>query len=153
MLLQGVHAAELRATVRDEQGRPLRDALVIAVADVPPARPRPRVEQVEQIDLEFVPGVKAILVGTSVSFPNRDDVRHHVYSFSQPQRLELPLYVRTPAPPGGSQRGAERFARLGDRAQARAARAARARPRPGRPVLGRRTCDSGASAAASSSSS
>ena len=98
-LLQGVHAADLRATVRDEQGRPVRDAVVIAVAEVPPPRPRQRVEQIEQIDLEFVPGVKAILVGTPVSFPNRDDVRHHVYSFSQPKRFELPLYVGTPAQP------------------------------------------------------
>ena len=98
-LLQGVHAADLRATVHDEQGRPVRDAVVIAVAQVPPSRPRPKVEQIEQIDLEFVPGVKAILVGTSVSFPNRDDVRHHVYSFSQPKRFELPLYVGTPAQP------------------------------------------------------
>jgi hypothetical protein len=34
-----------------------------------------------------------------VSFPNRDDVRHHVYSFSAPKRLDLPLYVGTPANP------------------------------------------------------
>ena len=98
-LLQGVHAAELRATVYDEQGRPVRDAVVIAVPEAAPARPRPKIEQIEQIDLEFVPGVKAILVGTPVSFPNRDDVRHHVYSFSQPKRFELPLYVGTPAQP------------------------------------------------------
>jgi hypothetical protein len=34
-----------------------------------------------------------------VTFPNRDDIRHHVYSFSRPKRFELPLYMGTPAAP------------------------------------------------------
>jgi plastocyanin len=61
--------------------------------------PRPKLEQVEQIGEEFVPKVKAILVGSPVSFPNRDSVRHHVYSFSPPKRFDLPLYVGTPTKP------------------------------------------------------
>ena len=93
-------AGDLRATVRDEQGRPVRDAVVVAVpAGAGSAGSRGRLDQVEQIDLEFVPGVKAIQAGTSVSFPNRDAVRHHVYSFSAPKRFELPLYRGTPAQP------------------------------------------------------
>ena len=100
LLALSASAAELRATVRDEQGRAVRDAVVIAVPQAPVAPGvRPKLEQVEQIDLEFVPGVKAIQAGTSVSFPNRDHVRHHVYSFSQPKRFELPLYAGTPAQP------------------------------------------------------
>jgi len=90
-------AADLRATVRDERGGPVADAVVVAVPEDPALRGGSRVEQVEQIDLEFVPHVKAIQAGTAVSFPNRDDVRHHVYSFSPARRFELPLYVGTPA--------------------------------------------------------
>jgi plastocyanin len=93
-------AAELRATVRDAEGRPVRDAVVVAVPLAPqPGEAGARVEEVEQIDLEFVPGVKAIQVGTAVSFPNRDKVRHHVYSFSPAKRFELPLYLGRPAQP------------------------------------------------------
>ena len=96
----GALAGDLRATVRDEQGRPVRDAVVVAVPEGGASTgPRAKVDQVEQIDLEFVPGVKAIQAGTSVSFPNRDKVRHHVYSFSAPKRFELPLYSGTPAQP------------------------------------------------------
>src|SRR6266850_125182 len=99
-LLHSVHAADLRATVRDDQGRALADVVLVAVPDTPAAAPaRSRLEQIEQIDLEFVPGVKAVQAGTAVSFPNRDHVRHHVYSFSQPKRFDLPLYVGTPAQP------------------------------------------------------
>ncbi len=93
-------AADLRVTVRDEQGRPVPDAVVVALPEAGAPRPAPgRADAIEQIDLEFVPGVKAIQVGTAVSFPNRDNVRHHVYSFSPPKRFELPLYAGTPAKP------------------------------------------------------
>ena len=34
-----------------------------------------------------------------MSFPNRDNIRHHVYSFSSPKKFELPLYIGTPAAP------------------------------------------------------
>jgi plastocyanin len=99
LLASSAQAGELRATVYDAQGRPLAGAVIVAVPDGAPAAPaaRGRVDQVEQIDMEFVPQVKAIQAGTAVSFPNRDKVRHHVYSFSPARRFELPLYVGTPA--------------------------------------------------------
>jgi hypothetical protein len=34
-----------------------------------------------------------------VNFPNRDNIRHHVYSFSSAKKFELPLYIGTPAAP------------------------------------------------------
>jgi hypothetical protein len=43
--------------------------------------------------------VTAIQVGTSVTFPNRDSVRHDVYSLSPAKRFELPLYAGIPAEP------------------------------------------------------
>lgn len=93
-------AADLHAVVRSDKGEPVRDAVIVAVPDLPSAKPpRPKLEQVEQIGEEFVPKVKAILVGSPVSFPNRDNVRHHVYSFSPAKRFDLPLYVGTPTNP------------------------------------------------------
>jgi plastocyanin len=93
-------AADLHAVVRNQKGEPVADAVVVAVPEAPATKPpRPKLEQVEQIGEEFVPKVKAILVGSPVSFPNRDNVRHHVYSFSSAKRFDLPLYVGTPAKP------------------------------------------------------
>jgi hypothetical protein len=40
-----------------------------------------------------------VFVGSTVAFPNRDSVRHHVYSFSPAKRFELPLYAGVPAQP------------------------------------------------------
>jgi hypothetical protein len=53
----------------------------------------------DQVNKEFVPAVLPVVVGTPVSFPNRDNIRHHVYSFSSAKRFELPLYIGTPAAP------------------------------------------------------
>ena len=37
--------------------------------------------------------------GTSVAFPNSDNIRHHVYSFSLAKRFELRLYQGTQSAP------------------------------------------------------
>jgi plastocyanin len=100
LLVGGAQAADLHATVHDDEGTPLGEAVIVAVPQAAaPRTARPQPEQVEQIDLEFVPRVKAIQVGAAVSFPNRDNVRHHVYSFSPAKRFELPLYAGTPSQP------------------------------------------------------
>ena len=94
-------AAQIAATVTDQEGRLLADAVVVAVPvqDVPPSAPPAAREIVDQIGQEFVPHVKPILVGTSVFFPNKDNIRHQVYSFSPAKQFELPLYAGTPAKP------------------------------------------------------
>jgi hypothetical protein len=43
--------------------------------------------------------VTALQVGTPVLFPNSDNIRHHVYSFSPAKKFELPLYSGVPAEP------------------------------------------------------
>jgi plastocyanin len=93
--------AEIAARVVDGQGRPVADAVVVAVPSDGSLRlpPRPREGVVDQVDKEFTPKVTAILVGTPVSFPNNDNVRHQVYSFSPAKRFELPLYAGVPAQP------------------------------------------------------
>jgi plastocyanin len=94
-------AADVTASVRDQQDRPVEGAVVSAVAEDRPVAPpgKPGREVVDQINMEFVPHVKPIVTGTPVYFPNKDDVRHHVYSFSPAKRFELPLYAGTPADP------------------------------------------------------
>jgi plastocyanin len=94
-------AGDVGALVRDTKGQPVPDAVVVAAPESGTAATpvRPGRETVDQINREFVPYVKPIGVGSSVSFPNKDNIRHHVYSFSPPKVFELPLYVGTPANP------------------------------------------------------
>jgi len=96
----GAQAAKLTALVYSSDGKPLGNAVVAAHPDsgrLPPATSS--VEVVDQIDKEFVPYVKPVRVGSTVQFPNKDNIRHHVYSFSPAKPFELPLYSGTPAKP------------------------------------------------------
>jgi plastocyanin len=90
----------LEAFVREEGGRPVTDAVVsLVAAGAPAAPPRPGPAVMDQQNKTFVPHVLTVPVGTPVTFPNRDNIRHHVYSFSSAKRFELPLYIGTPAAP------------------------------------------------------
>jgi len=53
----------------------------------------------DQIDMQFSPMVIAIHKGEKVSFPNSDNIRHHVYSFSKAKRFETKLYANKPEAP------------------------------------------------------
>ena len=90
---------EIVARIVDEQGRrwpmPSWSPCRATVLRLPTRRDA----VVDQVDKEFTPKVNAILVGTSVIFPNHDNVRHQVYSFSPAKRFELPLYAGVPAQP------------------------------------------------------
>jgi plastocyanin len=92
-----VAAATLEALVKDESGKPVEDAVVYVAGAAPGGRAA--AATMDQVQQEFVPHVLPVEVGTPVNFPNRDNIRHHVYSFSSPKKFELPLYIGTPASP------------------------------------------------------
>jgi len=90
------HAVEL--VITDDQGRPVKGAAIGLVRnDVsntetlePPAKP----VEIIQRKLQFHPRMTALRKDATVTFPNFDRTDHHVYSFSEPKRFELPLYRR-----------------------------------------------------------
>ena len=59
----------------------------------------PAQASMEQVKSEFTPRVVVVDVGSTVTFPNRDKTRHHVYSFSPAKRFELPLHDASAAAP------------------------------------------------------
>ena len=93
-------AASLQVTVTDDKGRPVPHAVVFLESPevARAAKPLAHVEMAQK-DKAFVPDTLVVTRGTSVQFPNRDTVRHHVYSFSPTKRFELKLYIGTPASP------------------------------------------------------
>jgi len=90
-----VLAADLTVTVRTPAGEAVANAVVtVAPPGVAPGTPIrfPWAYSVAQHNIAFDPFVQIVPVGSEVSFPNRDNVRHHVYSFSAVKRFELKLY-------------------------------------------------------------
>ena len=90
----GVFAATL--PIQDQSGNPLVDAVIL----VDGIAQRPVTSNImDQVDRQFDPRVLVVPVGTDVEFPNRDDVRHQVYSFSPTKPFELRLFQGSDAPP------------------------------------------------------
>ncbi|MDA0929017.1 MAG: methylamine utilization protein [Proteobacteria bacterium] len=90
------HAQNLEVTITDQEGMPLENAVIELLLDEGERTSymQPTNSSIDQLDKEFVPTVTVISAGSDVSFPNSDDILHHVYSFSQPKTFNIPLYGR-----------------------------------------------------------
>ncbi|KWT90941.1 methylamine utilization protein [Candidatus Magnetominusculus xianensis] len=93
------YGASLKAFVAGEDGKPVEYAVVTVTPASSSMRDSkaPLQAVVDQVDKEFIDYVTAVQAGTTVTFPNNDKIRHHVYSFSSAKNFEIPLY-----PPGAN---------------------------------------------------
>lgn len=88
-------AGDLDLRIIDSAGRPVGDAVVTVrpAGGVPSGPIRfPWGTTMVQQNIAFAPHVLIVPVGATVKFPNKDKVRHHVYSFSKPARFEIKLF-------------------------------------------------------------
>ena len=81
------HAADLQVTVTNMAGAPVRDAVVSLKPSAGGWAVNSRTNfswnyEMVQHNIIFDPHVLVVPTGAEVTFPNRDKVRHHVYSFS-----------------------------------------------------------------------
>lgn len=84
----------------DQAGQPVGDAVArIEQSQTSAAARDEDVAVMDQVNLSFSPKVIAISTGTLVRFPNSDETRHHVYSFSPAKTFELQLFRGNEAPP------------------------------------------------------
>lgn len=97
--LAEVASADMPVKVTNEAGEPLPGAVVtfIPAGGAPPVELKEGV--MEQVGKRFLPSLLVVPVGSRVRFPNRDEVAHHVYSFSGAKKFDLPLYVGESAEP------------------------------------------------------
>ncbi|HEY9268806.1 MAG TPA: methylamine utilization protein [Methylotenera sp.] len=94
-----VNAGEVTVTVIDNLGTPIANAVVYAEPIGKIAPMSISSGMVEQKNKQFIPLVTVVQTGSNINFPNRDLVRHHVYSFSPAKTFELKLYSGIPANP------------------------------------------------------
>ncbi|GAC07754.1 methylamine utilization protein [Paraglaciecola chathamensis] len=76
--------------VVDQKGNPVANAVVSAKGE--PKDQTAQMAVMDQINSQFAPHVLVVQKNQSVRFPNSDDIRHHIYSFSQPKPFEIRLY-------------------------------------------------------------
>lgn len=92
-------AGSVHAHVADLNGGAVANAVVALYAANPPTMTDVAHALMDQRDKQFDPRVLAVRKNTLVSFPNSDNIRHQVYSFSPAKRFELRLYHGTPSEP------------------------------------------------------
>ncbi len=95
--------AAFEVKLTDAKGQPIADAVVSLVPLDPPAvspsNPPTKLTPpaapliVMQRGQEFIPYVTPIVVGSRVSFPNKDTEQHQCYSLSPAKKFTLPLYA------------------------------------------------------------
>jgi plastocyanin len=99
-LLCGGASAD-RFLVTDQNGEPVKGA-VIELTGLDPSVVsinRKQTAVMDQVNKRFVPQLLVIKANDEVSFPNSDNIRHHVYSFSPAKPFELKLYSGQPKAP------------------------------------------------------
>ncbi len=95
-----IFAANVTLNLVDQNGQPLeRAVVVVSSATLASHKRAAQVHLMDQMGKRFVPDVIAINTNDSIRFPNSDNIRHHVYSFSVPLTFELPLYSGEPENP------------------------------------------------------
>ncbi len=97
--LRLANAADITVEVRDSKGNVLKDAVVFFESNKSLNKSDVKIVDIEQKGKQFNPLVSVVQTGASINFPNRDKVRHHVYSFSPAKKFELKLYSGVPANP------------------------------------------------------
>jgi plastocyanin len=87
-----VSATNLTGVVTNDD-EPVFEAVITAVGSLkakPVLATSPR--KMDQKHREFVSHILAIHAGESVLFPNSDNIKHHIYSFSPANSFEIQLY-------------------------------------------------------------
>lgn len=85
----------------DSEGDPLHEAVLMQFktsAAEENTETDSEVHIMDQINHQFAPQLIVIKSGDFVNFPNSDNVRHHVYSFSPAKTFELALYEAGTSP-------------------------------------------------------
>lgn len=91
-------AQNITIKITDLSGNPLEDAVVEVIGNTKPELTH-REAVIDQVNKHFKPEVILVHEGDRVKFPNSDNIRHQVYSFSKAKSFELKLYANTPKAP------------------------------------------------------
>jgi plastocyanin len=89
----GARAARVTIEVRTPQGAAARDAIVVVDAQDAAEPPAHGKAVVDQINKQFDPQINVVRAGSTIVFPNHDQIHHQVYSFSEAKHFELDLYA------------------------------------------------------------
>ena len=77
---------------------PLAAAVYLEGAPASGTAATPSAASMAQKGLQFAPGLLVVQKGTTVEFPNLDDIYHNVFSYSKTKRFDLGRYLKDEKP-------------------------------------------------------
>ncbi len=102
LLLPFVKADSINMRFVNQHGEPLANLVVevfLKEASSSEQAPPQKAHVMDQVDKAFKPELLVVSKNDQVAFPNSDNIRHHVYSFSAAKPFELKLYSGKPSSP------------------------------------------------------
>jgi plastocyanin len=78
--------------ISDQFGNPIENVVVDFTIPHSVTTDEPDTAVMDQIDKQFSPQVLVVQKNQTVFFPNSDDIRHHIYSFSEPKPFEFKMF-------------------------------------------------------------
>ena len=78
--------------ISDQFGNPVKNVVLSFTTTDSVAIHDPEAAMMDQIDKQFSPRVLVIQKNQTVFFPNSDDIRHHLYSFSEPKPFVFKMF-------------------------------------------------------------
>ena len=90
----------INMVIKDQHGQALPNA-VVELNHSSSSKPESNLPTavMDQVNKQFSPELLIVQQGQYVNFPNSDNIRHHVYSFSQAKPFQLKLYSGQPEEP------------------------------------------------------
>lgn len=79
--------------VVDQFGKPIENVVVSYDQDAPNNPDPQKIAVMDQVNIQFLPHVLVIQKEQTVAFPNSDNTRHHIYSFSQAKPFEIKMFT------------------------------------------------------------
>ncbi|WP_247870124.1 methylamine utilization protein [Methylophaga sp. SB9B] len=96
ILVSPVQASAVTLNIIDQHQQPVANAVIEILNSAEIKGSPTNIAVIDQINKAFVPEQIIIQQGQAVDFPNSDNIRHHVYSFSEAKTFELKLYADKP---------------------------------------------------------
>jgi plastocyanin len=91
-LCLSAQGASVTILVLNQYSKPIRNAVLTFPSVRANNNENAKIAVMDQINMNFQPRLLVVQQNQAVSFPNSDNIRHHVYSFSPAKSFELKLY-------------------------------------------------------------
>lgn len=100
LVVPSISVFATKIIIVDSDNKPIQNVVIGFNNDThSQAKASAEIAIMDQVAYQFLPKILVVSKDQWVDFPNSDDVRHHVYSFSSPKPFEIKMFTGSEAKP------------------------------------------------------